>query len=117
MLELTGGRGVDHVIEVGGPGTITQSVASIRTGGEVSVIGFVGGAEGSLNPMQVLMKGASLRGILVGNRELFRELLESIAHNKIRPVVDKVFPFEQAKEAFKYLESGAHFGKVVIKVQ
>lgn len=117
VLELTGGRGVDHVIEVGGPGTVTQSVASIRLGGEVSVIGFVGGAEGSLNPLQILMKGATMRGILVGTRELFRELLESIAQNKIRPVVDKVFPFDQATEAFQYLESGKHFGKVVIKVQ
>lgn len=116
VLELTNSCGVDHILEVGGPGSVAQSVASIRVGGEVSIIGFVGGAEGSFNPLQILARGASMRGILVGNREMFRELLESVQYNKIRPVVDRVFPFEQAIEAFKYLESGVHFGKVVIKI-
>lgn len=117
VLELTNGRGVDYVIEVGGANTISQSVACTRIGGEVCLIGFLGGLEGNgFNPLEVLSRGVTLRSVYVGNRELFRELLESIQHNKIRPVIDKVFLFEQAVEAYKYLESGAHFGKVIIKV-
>jgi NADPH:quinone reductase-like Zn-dependent oxidoreductase len=116
VLELTGGLGVDHVIEVGGPGTAGQSVASARVGGEIAVIGMVGGVEGSISPLSLLFKAVNMRGVIVGNREIFRELLEALGQNKVKPVVDKVFPFEQAAEAFKYLESGAHFGKVVIKI-
>lgn len=117
VLELTNGRGVDYVIEVGGASTISQSVACTRVGGEVCLIGFLGGLEGSgFNPLEVLNGGVTLRSVYVGSRELFCELLESIQHNKIHPIIDKVFPFEQAIEAYKYLESGAHFGKVVIKV-
>jgi len=116
VLALTDGKGVDHVVEVGGPGTAEQSVASVRMNGEIAVIGMLAGSEGSINPLSLLFKGASMRGILIGTREQFRDLLDAIHHNGIRAVVDKVFPFEQAAEAFKYLESGAHFGKIVIKV-
>jgi NADPH:quinone reductase-like Zn-dependent oxidoreductase len=117
VLELTNGRGVDYIMEVGGASTINQSVACVRCDGEVSLIGFLGGLEGGgLNPLDVLKSGATLRSILIGSREMFRELLEAIHHNKIHPVIDKVFPFDQATGAFKYLESGAHFGKVIIKV-
>jgi len=107
---------VDHIVEVGGAGTAEQSINSVRINGEIAIIGMVAGFEGNINPLALLFKGAIMRGILVGARELFRDLLDAIHHNGIRPVVDKVFPFEQAVDAFKYLESGAHFGKVVIKV-
>jgi len=116
VLALTDGKGVDHVIEVGGPGTAEQSVNSVRMNGEVAVIGMVAGFEGNINPLSLLFKGATMRGVLVGPRELFRDLLDALKHNNVHPIVDKVFPFEQAIDAFKYLESGAHFGKVVIKV-
>jgi NADPH:quinone reductase-like Zn-dependent oxidoreductase len=117
VLELTGGLGVDYVIEVGGPGTIQQSISSVRIGGEVALIGMVAGFQGKgVDPLTVLMKGATMRGVLVGNREMFREMLEAIAINKLKPVIDKVFPFEQALDAFRYLESAQHFGKIVIQV-
>lgn len=117
VLELTDGRGVDYIIEVGGATTIQQSVACIRVGGEVCLIGFLGGLEGEgFNPLNLLKSGATMRGVFMGNRDMFREMLESIHHNKIHPVIDKIIQFEQAEEAFKYLESGSHFGKVVIKM-
>lgn len=116
-LQLTNDRGVDYVVEVGGASTISQSLASIRVGGEIALIGFLGGLEGSgFNPLEVLIHGAIMRGVFIGGRQMFQDMLESIHHNKIRPVIDKVFSFEQAMDAFNYLESGSHFGKVVIKV-
>jgi NADPH:quinone reductase-like Zn-dependent oxidoreductase len=113
-LELTGGRGVDFVVEVGGAGTLPQSMKAVRSGGQISLIGVLSGG-GQVNPMPILMKNIRVQGIFVGSREMFEAMNRAIALHKLEPVVDRVFPFAEAVEAFRYMESGAHFGKVAIK--
>jgi NADPH:quinone reductase-like Zn-dependent oxidoreductase len=114
VLELTGGAGVDHVIEIGGAGTLPKSINAVKTGGVVSLIGILSGA-GSIDPMPLVFKNARIQGILVGSREMFEEMNRAMTVNNVHPVVDRVFPFEQAREAYRYLESGAHFGKVCVR--
>jgi NADPH:quinone reductase-like Zn-dependent oxidoreductase len=111
----TGGTGVDLVVEVGGAGTLERSVKATRYGGHVALIGVLAGA-GNFNPIQVLMKAVTVRGIFVGSRQMFEAMNGFIEQARIKPVIDRVFPFAQAADAFGYLESGSHFGKVVIAV-
>jgi NADPH:quinone reductase-like Zn-dependent oxidoreductase len=113
--ELSGG-GVDHVVEVGGAGTLAQSLRAVRPGGQISLIGVLAGGGGQLSLLPVLMKNVRVQGIFVGSREMFEAMNRAIAAHQLRPVVDRVFPFEQAPDAFRHLESGAHFGKVVVRV-
>ncbi len=115
VRELTGGAGVDHVVELGGAGTLPRSIKSVRTGGCISVIGVLAGG-GEVNPMPILMRNIRLQGIYVGSRAMFEDLCRAIELHKLRPVVDRVFDFDQAVDALHYLESGAHFGKVVVRV-
>ncbi len=115
VLELTDGRGVDHVVEVGGTGTLTKSVKAVRVGGHIALIGALDMA-GEFNPVPVFMKGIRMQGIFVGSREMFEGLNAMMAESKMRPVIDRVFDFEEAREALKYMESGSHFGKIVIRV-
>jgi len=113
VLELTGGLGVDHVVEIGGAGTLPQSINAVKAGGTVTLIGILSGA-GSVDPMPLLFKQARVQGILVGSREMFEEMDRAFEANHVKPIIDKVFSFDQAREAYRHLESGAHFGKVVI---
>jgi NADPH:quinone reductase-like Zn-dependent oxidoreductase len=115
VLELTGGEGVDHVVEIGGAGTLAKSLSAVKTGGQVSLIGILGGA-GEVNPMPVLFKSVCLKGIYVGSREMFEDMNRALAVNDVHPVIDRTFGFEETPEAYRYLESGAHFGKVCISV-
>ncbi len=115
VRELTGGRGVDQIIEVGGAGTLPRSIKCVRLGGTISLIGVLSGG-GEINPMPILMRGIRLQGIFVGSRAMFENMNRAIEVNGITPVVDRVFPFAEATQALAYLESGAHFGKVVINV-
>ncbi len=114
VLELTGGRGVDFVVEVGGAGTLPLSMKSVRAGGQISLIGVLTGG-GQVNPMPILMRGIRVQGIFVGSREMFEAMNRAISQSKLVPVVDRAFPFSEALDAFRYMESGAHLGKVVIK--
>ncbi len=114
-LELTGGRGVDLVVEVGGANTLERSIRSTRVGGVVAVIGFVAGG-GQVNPSLLVSRVVRLQGVYVGSLEMFAAMNAAIAQAELRPVVDRVFPFEEAQQAYKHLESGAHFGKVVVSV-
>ena len=116
VLDLTGGRGVGHVVEVGGAGTLPKSLRAVRRGGEVSVIGLLTGGGGEINPLALLPREIVLRGIYVGSREMFEAMTRAIAANRIEPVIDRAFDFEQAADAYRHLESGSHFGKVVIRV-
>ncbi|TFK48231.1 NAD(P)-binding protein [Heliocybe sulcata] len=117
VLKITNGRGVDHVIEVGGPGTFDKSIASVRVQGNIHIIGFVAGTEEVSNiPMKVLQKGINVRGILVGPRSSFEDMNRLIEANNVKPAVSKVFPFEQAKEALEFLQAQKHVGKVVVQV-
>jgi NADPH:quinone reductase-like Zn-dependent oxidoreductase len=115
VLELTGGRGVDYVVEVGGAGTLAQSMKAVRPGGQISLIGVLSGGTGQVNPLPILMKNIRVQGIFVGSREMFEAMNRAIDRARLEPVVDRVFPFDQAPDAYRYLESAAHFGKVVIR--
>jgi NADPH:quinone reductase-like Zn-dependent oxidoreductase len=115
VLELTGGAGVDHVVEIGGAGTLPKSINAIKAGGVVSLIGILSGA-GQIDPMAILFKNARIQGILVGSREMFEAMNRAMAVNNLHPVIDRVFPFSEAPEAYRHLASGAHFGKVCIAV-
>lgn len=108
------GAGVDHVVEVGGAGTLPQSLRAVRAGGHISLIGVLAGG-GQVNPMPILMKNVRVQGIFVGSREMFEAMNRAIALHQLRPVVDRVFPFAEAREALRYLESGAHFGKITLR--
>ena len=116
VLELTGGQGADHVIDTGGVGTLPRSYLAVGPGGTVSVIGVMTRPEGDLSPYPLMTKAAMVRGIFVGAREHFDGLMKAVAVNKLHPVVDKTFDFEAAPDAYKYLKSAQHFGKVVIKI-
>jgi NADPH:quinone reductase-like Zn-dependent oxidoreductase len=106
--------GVDHVVEVGGAGTLEKSMKAVRVGGTITLIGVLTGGAGQVNPRPLLMNNIRLQGIYVGSREMFEDMNRAIALHKMRPVIDRVFPFADAGAAFRHLESGAHFGKVVI---
>jgi NADPH:quinone reductase-like Zn-dependent oxidoreductase len=112
--ELTGGRGVDFVVEVGGAGTLPKSLRAVRVGGQIALIGVLSGG-GDVNPVPILMKSVRVQGIFVGSRAMFEDMARAIALHGLRPVVDRVFPFEEAREALKYMESGSHFGKIAIR--
>jgi len=115
VLELTEKRGVDHVVEVGGAGTLQKSLNAVKMGGHIAVIGILSGA-GEINPVSILMKVVRLQGIFVGSREMFQAMNRLFSEHRLKPVIDKVFAFDEAREALKYMESAAHFGKIVIKI-
>ncbi|CAN5446599.1 NAD(P)-dependent alcohol dehydrogenase [soil metagenome] len=116
VLELTGKKGVDHVVEVGGGGTLGRSLNAVRLGGHVAMIGALTGAA-TFDPIGVFMKAVRLQGIFVGSRKMFEDLNKAVIVNKLKPVVDRVFDFDQVKEALRYMESGSHLGKIVVKIQ
>jgi len=114
VRKLTGGRGVDHVVEVGGPGTLQQSIASARLGGTVSLIGVL--TRGQIDPLPILGGGVIVRGLFVGSRAMFEDMNRAIALHNIVPVIDRVFPFEEAPDAYRALKAATHVGKVVIAI-
>jgi NADPH:quinone reductase-like Zn-dependent oxidoreductase len=116
VLDLTGGTGVDHVVEVGGAGTLERSLRAVRHMGTVSQIGVLTGVTNDLNIAPILMKHVRLQGIYVGSRAMFEAMNRAITANRLVPVVDRVFPFDQAADALRYMASGAHFGKIVVRV-
>jgi NADPH:quinone reductase-like Zn-dependent oxidoreductase len=115
VRHLTAGRGVDHVVEVGGAGTLAQSLRAVRTGGHIALIGVLSGY-GQVNPLPILMKGVRVTGIYVGSRDMFEAMNRAIALNGLRPIIDRVFPFSDAAAAFRHMEAAAHFGKIVIRI-
>lgn len=115
VLRLTGGRGVDIVLEVGGAGTLAKSLRAVRPGGQVSLIGVLSGIAEPLNIGPILHNSVRLQGIYVGSVEMFEAMNRAITANKLRPVIDRTFAFDQAREALRYMESGQHFGKIVIR--
>jgi len=116
VLRFTHGAGADVVLEVGGQGTVNRSVASAAMGGSVAIIGGVSGFGGEVNPATLLAGAKRMVGIFVGSRRMLEQVLRFAATTGIAPVVDRVFGFDQAQEAYRYMESGSHFGKVVIAV-
>jgi NADPH:quinone reductase-like Zn-dependent oxidoreductase len=116
VLELTDGQGAEHVIDTGGVGTLPRSYIAVGPAGVVSVIGVMTRPEGDLSPYPLMTKFAMVRGVFVGGREHFDGLMKAVAVNRLEPVIDRVFDFDAAPEAYKYLKSAQHFGKVVIKI-
>ncbi|UUZ90056.1 NAD(P)-dependent alcohol dehydrogenase [Paenibacillus sp. P25] len=117
VLEWTGGRGADLVVELGGASTLNQSAAAARIGGQISLIGILSGdTVDGFNIRAAFRKKLRIQGINVGDRDMFEAMNRAIGQNKLRPVIDRVFPFEQSAEALRYLGQGGHFGKVCIKL-
>ncbi len=114
VLRLTGGEGADQVVEVGGEKTIEQSLASIRVGGAITVIGAVSGNGGGIAPRSLITTNARFLGVYVGSRAMHEDLARTVAIHAIKPVIDRVFPFEKAPDAFRYFGEGKHFGKVAV---
>jgi NADPH:quinone reductase-like Zn-dependent oxidoreductase len=114
VRKLTGGRGVDHVIEIGGAGTMERSYRSLANNGCMAMIGFLATAENY--PVIALPRWGKLVRVNVGSREGFEAMNRAITANGIKPVIDKVFAFESAIDAYEYEATGQHFGKVVITI-
>lgn len=113
--KLTGG-GVDHVVEVGGAGTLPESIAAIRIGGHISLIGVLAGYAGPVPTVQLMAKQIRLIGITVGTRREQQDMVRAVEANGIRPVIDRHFPLAELGAAFRHQESGAHFGKIVVDI-
>lgn len=114
VLELTGGRGVDVTIETGGAGTLEKTIEATRVGGTISLIGVLTG--GTINPTAVMRKSIRLQGVYVGSRRMFEQMNAAIAANTMRPVVDRVFDFDDARAAYHAMRAAGHFGKLVVRV-
>ncbi len=115
ILEITGKVGADHVIEVGGSGTLAKSLNAVRIGGHVAVIGALSDS-GEFSPINVFMKAIRMQGVFTGSRYMFEEMNRAIKLAKLRPVIDKTFAFDEVRNALRYMESGSHFGKIVVKI-
>jgi NADPH:quinone reductase-like Zn-dependent oxidoreductase len=111
----TGDMGVDHVVEVGGAGTLERSFKAVRAGGHIALIGVLAGM-GSVNPVPVLMRSLTVRGIFVGSRQMFEDMNRAFELHQTRPVIDREFGFDEFPAALRHLESGAHFCKLVVRV-
>lgn len=114
--ELTDGRGVDHVIEVGGPGTLDQSMIATRVGGHISVIGILSGVAGSFNIVTALVRQLRLISVLVGSRRQQIDMIRAIDANGLKPIIDSQFPLEEIVAAFRHQESNRHFGKICLDI-
>ena len=113
--KLTNGEGVDHVIEVGGSGTMPHSLRAVRMEGTISVIGALSGAAATISPVGILMNSVRLQGIFVGSRAMFERMNRAIEFYRLRPVIDRVFEWTQIKDALRYMESQKHFGKICLR--
>lgn len=116
VLEVTGRQGVDHVMEVRGEETLPRSIRATRDGGHIALIGLLSGAWGAPEPEAIAQKRLQVLPVFVGSRVMFEEMNRALLAHRIKPVIDRVFGFDEARQALRYLESGAHFGKVVIRV-
>jgi NADPH:quinone reductase-like Zn-dependent oxidoreductase len=116
VLEVTGGRGADHIVEIGGAGTLPRSMEAVAMRGEIVLIGVLTPPSGDLNPHALMPKSATLRGVFVGDKPMFEALSRAVAVNGLRPVIDEVFDFDAAPAAYRRLASAQHFGKLVIRI-
>lgn len=116
VLELTGGRGVDHVVEVGGPGTLPQSIRAGRIGGHIALIGVLTGRAGEVPTALLMAKQQRLQGLIVGSRQHQLEFVRALDAGALKPVIDKTFALAELADAFRYEESGQHFGKICVTI-
>ena len=110
---MTGGVGVDHVVEVGGGGTLAQSIEAVRIGGRIAMIGVL--TQGTVDPTPMLRKSIRLDGIYVGSRAMFLDMNAAIEAGGMKPAIDRRFAFDDAREAYRCMEAAGHFGKIVIE--
>ena len=115
VWHLTGRQGADHVIEVGGGGTMERSLRSTRFGGTVSAIGVLSGFDSKIDPFLIVGRSLRVNGIYVGSVAMFERMLAAMTQSRIEPIIDQVFPFAEAPQALEHLASGAHFGKIVLR--
>ncbi|MEM7268005.1 MAG: NAD(P)-dependent alcohol dehydrogenase [Pseudomonadota bacterium] len=116
VLEMTGGVGVDRVVEVGGPGTFDKSVNAVRVGGIIGLIGILTGVAGQASPTAIMRKSVTVRGIYVGSRAMFADMNRAIEAHAIKPVIDMSVPFAEAPKAYHAMRAAQHFGKIVIEM-
>lgn len=116
VREMTGGRGVDVVVEVGGAGTLKESVDAVRVGGTIALIGVLAGGVQEVNVVPILMQNIRVQGVIVGDGEMFERMNRAMAQHKLRPVVDRVVGFEDAVEAFEVMKRGGHLGKICVAI-
>ncbi len=114
MREATGGVGADFIMEVGGQGTIEQSLKAIRIGGHIAIIGVVAQGGSGINPAVLIGNAARMQGVFVGSRDMFEAMCRAIDLHRIAPAVDKVFPWTEVRAAFEAMRAGEHFGKIVL---
>ena len=114
VLRLTGGAGADHTVETGGPGTLSRSVAATRFGGSLGMVGVL--VQGEINPISIMHQGMMMRSILTGSRAMLEDLVNAVANTGMHPVIDRVFPFDEAVMAYEYLQAAGHVGKIVIAI-
>ena len=115
VAALTGGRGVDHVIEVGGPGTLAQSIRAARVGGHIALIGVLTGVAGDVPTAMLMRKQQRLQGLIVGSRQQQMDMIRAIEAIGLKPVIDRSFPLEEIAEAFRLQKAGGHFGKIALE--
>ncbi len=111
----TGGRGVDHVIEVGGPGTLPQSIAAVRVGGHIALIGVLTGRGGTVPTAAMMVKQARLQGLIVGSRREQADMVRAIDASGFKPIIDRTFGLAEIAAAFRHQASGGHFGKICLE--
>jgi NADPH:quinone reductase-like Zn-dependent oxidoreductase len=116
VLELTKGRGVDHIVEMGGAGTLDQSMVAARNGGHIALIGVLAGYAGPVKTALLMSKQLRVQGLTVGNRTQQQEMIAAIEKWRINPILDRQFELRDLKAAFRHQESGAHFGKIIVSV-
>lgn len=116
VRQWTGKRGVDHVLEIGGPGTLAQSILASRIGGHITMIGILTGIKGEVPTLALMAKQIRLNGILVGSRQHQLDMIRGLEATGIRPVIDKTFPLVKLADAFRYEEGAGHFGKICVEV-
>lgn len=116
VRELTEGRGVDRVVEVGGPSTVNESLTAVARGGEVVLIGFLTSENPGIDYFDLKGSGATVRAVSVGDRPGLEALVRAVAGSGLEAVIDRVFPFEEVRDAFKHLQSGGHIGKIVVRI-
>ncbi|MGK7297437.1 MAG: zinc-dependent alcohol dehydrogenase family protein [Candidatus Wenzhouxiangella sp. M2_3B_020] len=115
VLELTGGDGADHIIEVGGPGTLPQSIKAVRIGGHISLIGVLTGSSGEIPTARLMARQARLQGLIVGSRADQQDMVRALEVIGTEPVIDRSFAFDDIADAFAYEEAGRHFGKICLE--
>ncbi len=114
--KLTGGRGVDHVIEVGGADTFPRSIMAVRLGGHVAVIGLLSGMSKDVNVAAIFSQNVKISGVTVGSRAMVEDMFRAIEQNDIHPVIDKRFPLDKLPDALRLMEGASHFGKIVLNI-